>query len=192
MATATTLQLMTSSLQTITGVDMEKLSRMSGGLKYLAGGPFQQPYDAVIDEVWAKQNNLSVGQQMQLWNRNFRIVGIVEPGKLSRIFIPIQTMQDLMGWKGKLSQIYIKLRNPDDTPAVIAELRQKLPDYNTYTMEEFTSLFSINNIAGLNTFIRVIIGLAVVIGFLVVMLSMYTAILERTREIGILKSLGAS
>ncbi len=67
-----------------------------------------------------------------------------------------------------------------------------LPGYIIYSMAEFTSLFSINNIAGLSTFIRVIIGLAVTIGFLVVMLSMYTAILERTREIGILKSLGAS
>jgi putative ABC transport system permease protein len=44
----------------------------------------------------------------------------------------------------------------------------------------------------LNYFITVIIGLAVGIGFLVIFLSMYTTITERTREIGILKSLGAS
>jgi ABC-type antimicrobial peptide transport system permease subunit len=41
-------------------------------------------------------------------------------------------------------------------------------------------------------FTSVVIGLAVVVGFLVVFLSMYTAVLERTREIGILKALGAS
>ena len=41
-------------------------------------------------------------------------------------------------------------------------------------------------------FINVIIGIAVIIGFMVVLLSMYTSILERTREIGILKSMGAS
>jgi putative ABC transport system permease protein len=50
----------------------------------------------------------------------------------------------------------------------------------------------VNNIPMLRTFIRVVIGLGVLIGFLVVFLSMYTAVLERTREIGILKSLGAS
>jgi putative ABC transport system permease protein len=59
-------------------------------------------------------------------------------------------------------------------------------------MTDFTALFSIDNYEGVKPFIRVIIGLAVTIGFIVVMLSMYTAILERTREIGILKSLGAS
>jgi putative ABC transport system permease protein len=91
-----------------------------------------------------------------------------------------------------VSQIYLKLHNADDAPAVISDLKEKLPGYNIYSMAEFTSLFSISNIPGLSAFIRVIIGLAVTIGFLVVMLSMYTAILERTREIGILKSLGAS
>ena len=192
VATGTTVYMQMTSLQSITGIRLEAFSQMSGGLKYLSGGPFQQPYDAIIDEIWARQNNLAVGQNMQLWNRTFRVAGIVEPGKLSRVFIPITTMQELLGWQGKLSQIYLKLDRAGDTPEVIARLKQMLPSYNIYSMEEFTSLFSINNIAGLSTFIRVIIGLAVMIGFLVVMLSMYTAILERTREIGILKSLGAS
>jgi putative ABC transport system permease protein len=192
LATGTTVQMLTSNLQSITGVDLDSFSRMSGGLKYLAGGPFEQPYDAIIDEVWARQNKLRVGESMPLWNRSFRVAGIVESGKLSRVFIPITTMQDLLGWKGKISQIYIKLRSKDDTPPVIAALKAELPGYNIYSVEEFTSLFSINNFAGITQFIRVMIGLGVIIGFLVVMLSMYTAILERTREIGILKSLGAS
>ena len=46
--------------------------------------------------------------------------------------------------------------------------------------------------SGLNKFIKVVIGIAVVIGFIVIFQSMYTAVMERTREIGILKSLGAS
>ena len=44
----------------------------------------------------------------------------------------------------------------------------------------------------LGTFINVMIGIAVVVGFLVTFLSMYTTVIERTREIGVLKSLGAS
>src|SRR5260370_38677647 len=45
---------------------------------------------------------------------------------------------------------------------------------------------------GFNAFIGVVIGVSVVIGFLVIFQSMYTAVMERTREIGILKSMGAS
>jgi putative ABC transport system permease protein len=49
-----------------------------------------------------------------------------------------------------------------------------------------------SNLPGLNAFITAMIAIAVGIGFLVIFLSMYTTITERTREIGILKSLGAS
>ena len=59
-------------------------------------------------------------------------------------------------------------------------------------MDDYITLISVDSIPILKRFIAVIIGLAVVVGFLVVFLSMYTAVLERTREIGILKALGAS
>jgi putative ABC transport system permease protein len=48
------------------------------------------------------------------------------------------------------------------------------------------------NIPGLDVFITTMISLAVAIGFLVIFLSMYTTVVERTREIGVLKSIGAS
>src|SRR5947209_15441109 len=54
------------------------------------------------------------------------------------------------------------------------------------------SMFNVNKIQGLPEFIGVVVGIGVVIGFAVVCLSMYMAVLQRTREIGILKSLGAS
>ena len=49
-----------------------------------------------------------------------------------------------------------------------------------------------SNLPGLGVFINIMITIAVAIGFLVIFLSMYTTIIERTREIGVLKSLGAS
>ena len=45
---------------------------------------------------------------------------------------------------------------------------------------------------GLDAFIESMIALAVSIGFLVILLSMYTTVIERTRDIGVLKSIGAS
>ena len=49
-----------------------------------------------------------------------------------------------------------------------------------------------SNYPGLSTFIEVVIGISVIIGFIVIFQAMYTAVMERTREIGILKSMGAS
>ncbi len=119
---------------------------------------------------------------------------MVESGKLTRVAVPLRTLQDLTGNTGKISQIFIKADAPANIPAVVAELKQLLADYNIYTMAEFMSLFSVDSVQGgaLRNFINVMIAIGVVIGFAVVLLSMYMAVLQRTREIGILKALGAS
>ena len=72
------------------------------------------------------------------------------------------------------------------------EIKQLLPRYEIRPLKDFISLMTSSNLPGLGAFINVMIGIAVVIGFLVIFLSMYTTIIERTREIGVLKSLGAS
>src|SRR2546430_3568265 len=59
-------------------------------------------------------------------------------------------------------------------------------------MEEYLSGYTANNNPMLARFHDVMVGIAIFIGFAVVCLSMYMAVLQRTREIGILKSLGAS
>jgi putative ABC transport system permease protein len=101
-------------------------------------------------------------------------------------------LQDLTANNGKITMIYAKLDDPSRTNEVIATLRNRLKDFQIYSMEEYTSLFSVANVPMLKQFIWVVIGLGVLVGFLVVFLSMYTAVLERTREIGVLKALGAS
>lgn len=180
-------------LNTVTGIDLEEFDRISGGFRYLAGGPFKGTEDEVIvDEYYSKQNNKRVGDTIELLNRDWRIVGIVEQGKMARIFLPIRTLQDLTSTTGKLSQVLIQLDDPARTDEFVERWRELLPDYRIYSIEELTSLYQIDNVPGLNAFITVIIGLSIVLGFAVVSLTMYAAVLERTREIGVLKALGAS
>src|SRR5260370_27445659 len=111
---------------------------------------------------------------------------------LTRVVVPLDTLQDVTANSGKATMIYVKLDDPAKTQDVISQLRSILKDYRIYSMEEYTSLFSVSNVPMLKEFIWVVIGLGVLVGFLVVFLSMYTAVLERTREIGVLKALGAS
>jgi len=60
------------------------------------------------------------------------------------------------------------------------------------TMEEWLSMMTPEKLPGFNVALNVVTFIAVFVGFLVIFQSMYTAVLERTREIGILKSMGAS
>jgi putative ABC transport system permease protein len=190
LATGTLVQSI-GNLESITGIHLDEFNTMSGGFVYLAGGPLKGPDDLIVDEVEARARKVRPGDTLDLglkWN----VTGIVEPGKLSRMFAPIDSLQEKYSATGKVSVIYAKLDNPQYTRAVIASLEGKLTDYKIYAVDDFISLMSVDNIPILKRFIAVVIGLAVIVGFLVVFLSMYTAVLERTREIGILKALGAS
>ena len=180
------------SLDLIYGIDLPTFNAVSGGFVYHAGGPFQAPYDILVDEIYAHAYHVKVGMNINLLDHNFRVAGIVEHGKGARRFIPLATLQDLMGEPGKATTFFVKCTDPAYTEQTTDAIKTLLPDHVVLAIKEYMALMTSNNIPGLNYFITVMIGLAVGIGFLVIFLSMYTTITERTRDIGILKSLGAS
>lgn len=192
-ATGTLVQTI-GMLDSVTGIDYDTFNRISGGFEYIDGGKFQQPNDMIVDEIYARSNNLKIGDVIskKILNTDWRICGIVRSGKLSRTFVQLTVLQDLVSKNNFLTAIYVKAQDSSKVNDLVKTLKAAAPGNNYYTMEEVSSLFSVSNIPMLQTFIRVVIGLGVLVGFLVVFLSMYTAVLERTREIGILKSLGAS
>jgi putative ABC transport system permease protein len=77
---------------------------------------------------------------------------------------------------------------------VIAEIKAVpgLDHHVATSMAAYLAMMTTSNYPGLSTFIDVVVGISVVIGFIVIFQAMYTAVMERTREIGILKSMGAS
>jgi putative ABC transport system permease protein len=176
----------------LTGVDLATFDRLNGGFRFLQGGPFQQPNDVMVDSVYAGQHKLHVGDTINNTNHPWRVSGIFEPGMLARMVVPLSTLQELTGNTGKVSTVYVKVDNPANIPNVISARSERLKTYKVYSMEDYTSLFSAANVPMLTTFIWVVVSLGVVVGFLMVLSTMYTAVLERTREIGILKALGAS
>ena len=85
---------------------------MSGGFKFVSGGPFEGPGDIMVDEYYARQNRKSVGDKIKLLNRDWRMCGIIEAGQLARLILPIKVLQDLDATGTKVSQIFIKADNP--------------------------------------------------------------------------------
>ncbi len=178
--------------ESITGIDLAQFNAMSGGFHYLKGGPFRGLGEILVDSIYSRAHNADVGAWVELMNRKWRVAGVVEPGKMSRIFTQLAPLQDLTANNGRLSAIWVKLANPAETDATVAALRQKLPGFQIFSMQELLSQITETNVPMLRQFTGVVIGIGVLFSFVTVFLSMYTAVLERTREIGILKSLGAS
>jgi len=190
------LQLNTSGVvETIMGIDYPSFEALRP-FTFVAGGKFQGPYDMMIDDVFArsKKGGYHVGDKLEVYNHEFRISGIVEAGRGGRKLLPLATMDDLTGSPDKASTFYIKLDDPANAQTVIDEIHnvKGLADYPVWTMREWLSLMTPEKLPGFNLALKIVTGIAVIVGFLVIFQSMYTAVLERTREIGILKSLGSS
>lgn len=180
----------TKSLDVVYGIDFSSFGELSHGFKFLAGGPFQGPEDVLVDNIKAQTHHLNVGDKLQLFGREFTVRGIVQSGKGARIYLPLKTAQRLSGAQDKVSMFYV--RSTGDSAATLRTLLKSLPNYSIFSIAEYLTLMNSSNLPGLQPFIRAMVGLGVAISFLVVFLAMYTIVLERTHEIGVLKSLGAS
>jgi putative ABC transport system permease protein len=181
----------TGGVDVVYGIDRDSFRAVSGGFVFIQGHDMEGPGDLLVDDWAAKAKKIKVGDTYSLLNHDWHVAAIIEHGKGARLFVPLTTLQDLVGAHDKASIFLLRCTRPEHTEDVMQELRHVLPGYTIRPLKDFLSLMTATNIPGLQSFIQAMIGLAVAIGLLVIFLTMYTTVIERTRDIGVLKSLGA-
>jgi putative ABC transport system permease protein len=178
------------NLVMIYGIDFKRFNALSKGFLFRAGRPFEKPDEVIADDIMAQQRRLKVGSVVTLLNRSFTVCGIVGHGKGARYFIPIGTAQEIAGADKRVSMFYV--RSKGDTEGTRAAILKLGKDNSVRSLSEYVTLMTSSNLPQLRPFTRSMVGLGIVISFLVILLNMHTMVMERTREIGVLKALGFS
>jgi putative ABC transport system permease protein len=177
-------------IKQVEGVEWEPFARMNG-MQLVEGRAATADDEIVMDEREIHDNNLKIGDTYELFGaKKYKIVGVFSPPSGARTKMSLTAMQQALQ-TDKCTYILVKIKDGADASAVAAKINKALPG-NKISLTSDLVIDAQERIPGLNTFLRVLVLLGAFVSTIFVLLSMYTTVTERRKEIGILKSLGAS
>jgi putative ABC transport system permease protein len=174
------------------GIDLDSYNRLPGRLHITAGRESLQGDEVIVDEIYAKSHKVGPGSPLTVLSHKFVISGVCRPGAVVRVFVPIATLQEMNGTPDKATIMFIRASEEAKADVVYSELKSAYPELAILRTSDATTLLSETRMPGLKELQFTVVLVSMLLSFMVILLAMYTTIFERTREIGVLKSLGAS
>lgn len=174
----------------IDAIELDTYSAISN-LRIVEGRAFQSDDEVIIDDFKAQHERIGVGDQIQVFGNKMKVAGIYSPQIGSRIKMSLGALQRALSQENKCLGILVKVDDGIAPEEVVRRIDAELPGNQVVLTRDIGLNFG-RQIPGIQGFVRAVMGLSIIISALVILLAMYTTITERTREIGILKSLGAS
>jgi ABC-type antimicrobial peptide transport system permease subunit len=157
----------------------------------IAGEPLTSNHQVLLGKMMADALNKGIGDTIDLTGSRFKVVGIYESGagwmEMGGI-ITLRDSQTMMGKPRKVSLYMVKVHDPTEAAAVVEEINASLPEIHASLTGEFAE--QMPDFATMDVMMGSISLLAILVGGVGVLNTMLMAVLERTREIGVLRALG--
>jgi len=160
---------------------------------------------AVAETIWAEQENLHIGEQVQIGGFPFTIIGMVDASQISRIgtanlYIPLAEAQKIVSTAPGVAQVHT-FDAEDSNILFIQADRDKTEDIAATIKALFGEKISVSTpdsfkklLGSLFTltqrFSGIISGMVFLLALLLIVRNSSASIGERTKEIGVMKAVG--
>jgi len=147
--------------------------------------------EMVIDRRLARAAGLGVGSTVYSAGHHFTIVGIVPAGAIVRAFVPRATAEFLVnGPLDRFTLMFVQLRAGVRVGAA-AEAVRRTRRLAAVAPDEFRGMLE-SRFGIMYVYVDAVNAVTLVVAFLFVLVTLYTMVIQRTREIAILESMGAT
>jgi putative ABC transport system permease protein len=159
--------------------------------RILEGEPMSGRRQVLLGHLAAEQMGLGVGDSLRLLDSRFRVSGIYETGVAledAGLVMGLREAQSLTGKPRQVQFYLISLDDPKGAEEVQAALTTAFPDLDFALTSELGE--TVSDFRVMQEMVAQLSFLAVFIGGLGMLNTMLMSVIERTREIGVLRSLG--
>jgi putative ABC transport system permease protein len=147
---------------------------------------------------------VKIGNKLEIEGQEFKVVGIIKKlgnkGDDTQIYIPIDVVREIYNEHDKIDYIYIQTKQGLNVNDVADEIKKDLRNFRdekkgeeTFQVQTFEQIIAqVNTILNIVGIVLIAISaISLIVGGVGIMNSMYTSVLERTHEIGVMKAIGA-